>query len=123
MQKKKQINVAIGLRIQKTREHRRYTQEQLSELIGISTQHLSNIERGVAGISLSGLKRTCEVLNISADYLLLGVDNTQQGSGIINQLQTLPTEQAELVENGLSQLLQALSLANDSPNKTETKNL
>ena len=106
MQEKKQINIDIGLRIQEMRELRHYTQEQLAELLDVGVQHVSNIERGVAGISLTALKRTCEVLCVSADYLLLGV-------GIINQLQSLPTEQAELAENGIAQLLQALSLANN----------
>ena len=113
MQEKKQINIDIGLRIQEMRELRHYTQEQLAELLDVGVQHVSNIERGVAGISLTALKRTCEVLCVSADYLLLGVGSIQHGSGIINQLQSLPTKQAELAESGIAQLLQALSLANN----------
>ena len=120
---KKKINIEIGNRIYTAREKCDYTQEQLAELLDVGVQHISNIERGVAGISLTTLKRACEVLNVSADYLLLGVGSIQRGSGIVNQLQALPTEQAELVENSFSQLLQALSLANDSPDTTENENL
>lgn len=112
MQDKKQINIDIGLRIQEMRELRHYTQEQLAELLDVGVQHISNIERGVTGISLSALKRTCEVLCVSADYLLLGVGSIQQGGGIINQLHSLPTQQAELAESGITQLLQALTIAN-----------
>lgn len=113
MQEKKALNIEIGNRIYLARSKSGYTQEQLAELLDIGVQHLSNVERGVAGISLTALKRTCEVLCVSADYLLLGIGSIHQGSGIINQLQSLPTEQAELAESGIAQLLQALSLANN----------
>ena len=53
MQKKKEINIEVGHRIQLSRERAGYTQEQFAELLDVGVQHVSNIERGAVGISLT----------------------------------------------------------------------
>lgn len=72
MREKKAINVKIGTNIQIARESAGYTQEKLSELIGLTPNHLSAIERGVSGASLEVLERLCLLLGISADRLIFG---------------------------------------------------
>lgn len=57
MQKKKEINIEVGHRIQLSRERAGYTQEQFAELLDVGVQHVSNIERGAVGISLTALKK------------------------------------------------------------------
>lgn len=52
MRQKKEINVRIGANIQSARERAKYTQEELSEMIGVTPNHLSAIERGASGASL-----------------------------------------------------------------------
>ena len=70
MRQKKDINIRIGLNIQAARERGNYTQEELSELIGVTPNHLSAIERGASGASLETIERICNVLGASADVLL-----------------------------------------------------
>ncbi len=113
MQKKKEINIEVGHRIQLSRERARYTQEQFAELLDVGVQHVSNIERGAVGISLTALKKACEILGVSADYLLLGGSASEEGNVLLQQLRELPVEQGVLVERGISQMLSALELAND----------
>lgn len=72
MRVKKDINTQIGANIQAAREAAHYTQEKLSELLGITPNHLSAIERGASGISLETLQKLCRLLPISADYILFG---------------------------------------------------
>ena len=72
MQKKKTLNVNIGETIQRARENANYTQEQLSEIIGLTPKHLSAIERGVSGASLETLKNICLSLHVSIDSLFFG---------------------------------------------------
>ena len=67
---KKEINVLVGQNIRFYREKNGYTREQLSELIEVSTHFLYDVERGNAGISLTTLKKICEVLCVSADNIL-----------------------------------------------------
>lgn len=86
MQKKKEINIEVGHRIQLSRERAGYTQEQFAELLDVGVQHVSNIERGAVGISLTALKKTCEILGVSADYLLLGGNASEEGNILLRQL-------------------------------------
>ena len=111
---KKTINIEVGHRIQLSRERAGYTQEQFAELLDVGVQHISRVERGAVGISLTALKKTCEILGVSADYLLLGGNASEEGNILLRQLRELPVDQGVLVERGISQLLSALELANDN---------
>ena len=72
MRESKAINIEIGKNIKAERERARYTQEQLAELIHLTRNQLSAIERGVSGTSFEVIKSLCSVLNISSDLLLFG---------------------------------------------------
>ena len=66
MRERKNINLEVGRNIQTAREQAGYTQDALSERMGITPNHLSAIERGVSGISLETLSRLCRLLGVSA---------------------------------------------------------
>lgn len=73
-------NIEIGARIKEIRLKRKMTQEELAEKADIGTsQQISNIEQGLAGFSVSRLKKICKALDIEADYLLFGLtpNNTE----------------------------------------------
>ena len=72
MRSKKQINIEIGERIKQAREEKHFTQEKLAETIDVSTQYVSDLERGVVGASLATIKSVCIALNVSSDQLLFG---------------------------------------------------
>lgn len=112
MQQRKEINIEIGRRVQEVREKRGLTQEKFAELLEVGVQHVSKMERGVTGMSLTTLKNICGILHVSADYLLLGIGSAHENDSVSQQLHNLPSNQAVLVENAISQLLQALELAN-----------
>ena len=63
-------NKAVGRRIKERRMELGYTQEQLSELCGISPSYLGHIERGARTISVNMLYTLSEVLNMSTDEIL-----------------------------------------------------
>lgn len=73
MREKKDINIEIGGNIQVAREQAGYTQDTLSEMLGMTPNHLSAIERGASGISLEALQRLCRLLGVSADRIILGL--------------------------------------------------
>lgn len=62
----------IGARIKKARIDKKYTQEGLAEIIDVTAQHISDIERGLNGISISALMSICRALEVDADYILFG---------------------------------------------------
>ena len=69
----------IGLRIKYFRAERNLTQEKLAELIDTSCRHIVNIETGRKCPSLSLLVRIANVLNVTADDLL--IDNLSHSGG------------------------------------------
>ena len=72
MREKKDINIEIGGNIQVAREQAGYTQDTLSEMLGMTPNHLSAIERGASGISLEALQRLCRLLASVRTELSLG---------------------------------------------------
>lgn len=72
MRPKKDINIRVGKNIQSAREAASYTQEQLSELLDMTPNHLSAIERGASGVTLETLEKICILFSLSADTLLFG---------------------------------------------------
>lgn len=63
----------IGLRIKKLRKAQKITQDKLSELAGISPQHLSQIESAKTKLSLPVLVNICNALGVTSDRLLCDV--------------------------------------------------
>lgn len=69
-----ELNYAlIGMRIRKIRKSRKMTQEHLSELSGISPQHLCQIESAKTKLSLPALVNICNALNVTTDQVLCDV--------------------------------------------------
>lgn len=70
----KPLNVAIGARIRAARESARMTRETFSEKVDISTQFLTDIERGRMGASVETILKICDALGTTTDTILRGVD-------------------------------------------------
>ena len=75
MREKKEINIQIGKQVKLAREKSRLTQEQLAEQLECTPQYLSDLERGVVGISVALLKRLCVVLGVSSDDILFAEES------------------------------------------------
>lgn len=60
----------IGQRIRKYRKAYGLSQEQLSDMVGISATHMSHIETGNTKLSLAVLVKLAEVLSVQTDALL-----------------------------------------------------
>ena len=67
MQNEKSVEQIIGKRIQKIRQAKGYTQQQFAEVIGLSTNYLSDIERGKSSARLDKLVAIINALECSAD--------------------------------------------------------
>lgn len=62
------------MRIRKAREDLGYTREKFAEKLDVSVSYLAELERGRTGISVKMLIKVCNVLGLSADYVLFGAD-------------------------------------------------
>ncbi len=61
---------AIGKRIKIARIRTNLTQETVADKIGVTPQHVSNIETGNSSVSLTTLVAIANLLNVSVDELL-----------------------------------------------------
>ena len=62
----------IGQRIKSGRKEKGLTQEIFSEMIDISTEHLSRIETGTYRPSLNLIEKVAAILEISEEELMFG---------------------------------------------------
>lgn len=94
---RKSINLEIGERVRITRISRGFTRDELAELLNISTLFLGYIECGQRGMSLTTLQNICNILNVSADYILLGKNNAVSiDDEIVAAVKELPDEYKSL---------------------------
>lgn len=93
---------AIGTRIKEAREKNDITQEQLAEMVGLSSTHISVIERGVKAPKLETFIKIANALNVTSDALLLDVlDNSLQitANELSKQIERLsPEEQRKILK-------------------------
>lgn len=76
MPKKMYKSITLGKNIKNIRRNMKYTQEQFAEKIEISSQFLSQTERGVAGISLDTAIKICNTANCSPALLFKDIIKT-----------------------------------------------
>lgn len=60
----------MGKKLQMVRKEKGYTQEHLSELVGISNRTLNLMEKGKSGMKLETLIKFCNSLDVSPNYIL-----------------------------------------------------
>ena len=110
MVNKKQENVQIGLRVKQAREAAGLTQERLAELVDVTAQYLSSVERGAVGLSVPVLSRLCSVLLVSCDFILTGNTESSDVTGITARLSRLPPEHIENVEELLNRYIEGIAI-------------
>lgn len=119
MREKKTINIAIGRRIQQSREQAGLTQEELAEQIDRSTQFISTIERGLAGPSLETTIKICEVLGVSTEWILRGrtalPDAENLAAALGEKFSTLSLRQLTLISRLGDDLLALIRASEENP--------
>lgn len=100
MQEEKTVEQIIGKRIQILRKLKGYTQESFAEIIGLSTNYLSDIERGKSSARLDKLVSIINALDCSADDIFIDVINCGceiKSSRLSEEIKKLPPEDQEKV--------------------------
>lgn len=62
----------MGRRVRSRREAKELSRETLAEKLSVSPQFIADIEYGNKGISIKRLYLLCQVLDVTADYILAG---------------------------------------------------
>ncbi len=113
MRVKKERNIQIGERIKAARERARLTQEQLAEKIEVSPQYISDLERGVVGISIPTLTRLCVVAGVSSDQILFDGKHQSYAAAIGQKCDGMTEEQFRLLMEIVDRYKQAIELGKE----------
>ena len=70
--KDEDLYIQAGIRIQKLRESYHLTRDEMSELVGISSKFIYEIELGRKGFSASVLYKIATAFGVDCDYILSG---------------------------------------------------
>lgn len=90
--------IGIGRRIQNRRKQKGYTQEQLAEMMNVSIQMISNLERGNKAIRIDNLVNLSQILDISTDYILTGRETAHDIQSLTGQIAQLSEKERKMVE-------------------------
>ena len=87
----------LGIRIREAIKAKGYSQEKLSELVGISPNYLSRVETNNGGvISLPALLKICNIVGVGMDYMLS--DSLTISDNDILSLNALSDEDRQYIE-------------------------
>ena len=100
--------IGIGGRIKSAREAAELTQEKLADLIDVSVQFISDLERGKSGLSVETLIKTCSVLQVSSDYILFEKLDKNIRYDFLMRLEGLSSDALVLMERQVNLMVDAL---------------
>ena len=89
----------MGQRIMVRRKSLRMTQEELADKLGVSAQMISNLELGKKAIRPENLARVCDVLGLSADFVLTGTNTKTAVDAVAEKLVHLTAEELQMVSD------------------------
>lgn len=100
----------VGKRLAEIRKSKKIKQIELAEMLNVSQQVISNIERGVTTPDIEQLKKIADIYNISLDQLVgrefFGDDTDGVEKKIISYIKQMDDEGKELSLALLSQVAQ-----------------
>ena len=88
----------IGKRIQNRRKQLMITQEQLADMMNVSIQMVSNLERGNKAIRIDNLINLSQILDISTDYILTGKETVDDIGALTARIAQLPDKDRKMIE-------------------------
>ena len=91
-------------RIRKAREDLGYTREKFAEILDVSVSYMAEVERGRTGVSVKMLTKICDVLGLSADYVLFGNERNEDAL-LLDKIHRIDEKYLPLLDSILTELL------------------
>ena len=91
-------------RIRKAREEMGYTRERFAEKLDVSVSYLAELERGRTGISVKMLIKVCNLLGLSADYVLFGAERDADAIRL-DSIRRIDDQYIPLLDSVITELL------------------
>ncbi len=97
----------IGKRLKEERNRLHYTQDEVSEMIGVTPAYIGHIERGERGFSIETLVKLCNVYKVTIDYLFEDVIQQDKNS-ISEQISLLLRDKDENQQKAILDIMRAV---------------
>ncbi|MBQ8459788.1 helix-turn-helix transcriptional regulator [bacterium] len=94
--------VLLGRKIKELRKNKKWTQEYLSEKIGINSKSILRIESGQTFPTIQNLEKIAEIFEIKISELFNNqslADTEELKKSILNSIETLPPEKIRNLYN------------------------
>ena len=105
----------IGDRIRECRKTNGLTQEELAELLGVSSNTVSSMENGQQNFKIDKLSQLARVFDVTTDYLLYGkVECSYKENSDDNVIEQLMAEASRLPDSELFKLIANLAASRKS---------
>lgn len=108
------LDQQIGARIEQLRISFGFSREALAEQLGISWQHLSNIEKGRRRITFDLLLNLKEIFQTSMDYLVYGDEESNETSNLLAILSGVDKNLYPYLEEALISFIKGLHADRES---------
>lgn len=96
--------IVLHTRIRRAREQQGYTREQFAEKLDVSVSYLAELERGRTGISVKMLTKVCDLLGLSADYVLFGEERNADAM-LLDKIHRIDDKYIPLLNKMITELL------------------
>ncbi len=97
--------IEIGKRLSSVRKAKGCTQEQLSNMTGLSVKMISAAENGHKAMRPENIIKICGALSISTDYLLCGESARLRSAAEYDEIQNLSPKQKEALSKIIEDFL------------------
>ena len=101
------INKIIGNNVRFIRKSNKLSQEKFAELLDLSPQFISDLERGVQGISLTTMVKICNTMKCSPMVILSNLIEFDNYNNEIDDFINLSEKNQEIVKTIISALLKS----------------
>ncbi len=101
------INKIIGNNVRFIRKSNKLSQEKFAELLDLSPQFISDLERGVQGISLTTMVKICNTMKCSPMVILSNLIEFDNYNNEMDNFINLSEKNQEIVKTIISALLKS----------------
>ena len=99
----------MGQRLLQRRKQFGFSQEELAERVGVTSQMISSAERGKKAMRPENIIRICAALEMSTDYLLTGAPGDRELQARSTRLALLSPEQFRCLETIVDSFVSAVT--------------
>ena len=101
------INKIIGNNVRFIRKSNKLSQEKFAELLDLSPQFISDLERGVQGISLTTMVKICNTMKCSPMVILSNLIEFDNYNNEMDNFINLSEKNQEIIKTIISALLKS----------------